>query len=207
MKCAKTGEVSFRWKRNGRPARVPLSTERSAPLGFTLIELILVMAILTIAVSLTAPSLSNFFRGRSLESEARRLLALTHQGQSRAVSEGVPMSLWIDAAQGAFGLEAEASFEPNDPKAVEIKLDKDMQVAPVNVGAQTSPINPLASSGSAAPVPASNHPNLPAIRFLPDGSFSDTSPQAVCLTGRDGASLWLVQGRTHLNYEIRNRIN
>src|SRR5207253_10956500 len=43
--------------------------------GFTLIELILVMTILTIAVSLTAPALANFFRGRTLDSEARRLLA------------------------------------------------------------------------------------------------------------------------------------
>src|SRR6185295_17984721 len=55
--------------------------------GFTLIELILVMAILTIAVSITAPALSNFFHGRTLDSEARRMLALTRQGQSRAVSE------------------------------------------------------------------------------------------------------------------------
>ena len=59
------------------------------------------MAILTITVSIAAPALSNFFRGRSLESEARRLLALTRQGQSRAVSEGVPMDLWVDMAKGA----------------------------------------------------------------------------------------------------------
>src|SRR5215813_10242713 len=58
--------------------------------AFTMIELILVMTILTIAVALTAPSLANFFRGRALESEARRLLALSRQGQNRAVSEGIP---------------------------------------------------------------------------------------------------------------------
>src|SRR6184192_239420 len=73
-----------------------------APLSaFTLIELILVMTILTIAISVTAPALANFFRGRSLDSEARRLLALTRQGQSRAVSEGLPMELWIDASHSA----------------------------------------------------------------------------------------------------------
>src|SRR5689334_15919462 len=54
--------------------------ESHAP-GFTLIELILVMAILTVAVSITAPALSNFFHGRTLDSEARRMLALTRQGQ------------------------------------------------------------------------------------------------------------------------------
>src|SRR5215467_5625288 len=82
--------------------------------AFTLIELILVMTVLTIAASITAPALANFFRGRSLDSEARRMLSLIRQGQSRAVSEGVPMELWIDAQQGAYGLEAEPSYEPND---------------------------------------------------------------------------------------------
>ena len=42
--------------------------------GFTLIELILVMALLTVVISLTAPRLSRFFHGRTLDSEARRLL-------------------------------------------------------------------------------------------------------------------------------------
>src|SRR5215470_18042481 len=96
--------------------------------GFTLIELILVMTILTIAVSVTAPALANFFRGRSLDSEARRLLALTHQGQSRAVSEGVPMELWVDTAQSKFGLVAEPSFEPQDPKAVDFAIDPGIKV-------------------------------------------------------------------------------
>src|ERR1700704_2983443 len=80
--------------------------------AFTLIELILVMTILAIAVSFTAPALANFFRGRSIEYEARRLLALTRHGQSRAVSEGLPMELWVDSSKGAYGLEAEPSYEP-----------------------------------------------------------------------------------------------
>src|SRR5689334_11548491 len=101
--------------------------------GFTLIELILVMAILTVAVSITAPALSNFFHGRTLDSEARRLLALTRQGQSRAISEGLPMELWVDAAQAQYGLEADASFEQNDPKSVSFNVDKDVQLQTLNV--------------------------------------------------------------------------
>src|SRR5262249_39482626 len=96
--------------------------------GFTLIELILVMTILTIAVSVTAPALANFFRGRSLDSEARRLLALTHQGQSRAVSEGLPMELWVDTKQSKVGLAAEPSFESQDPKAVDFDIDPGMKI-------------------------------------------------------------------------------
>ena len=39
--------------------------------AFTLIELILVMALLVIVMAVSAPALSNFFRGRTLDSEAR----------------------------------------------------------------------------------------------------------------------------------------
>src|SRR5690242_12890691 len=81
----------------GRPgARCRVVLRISA--AFTLIELILVMMILAIAVSFTAPALANFFHGRSLDYEARRLLSLTRQGQSRAVSEGVPVELWFDSS-------------------------------------------------------------------------------------------------------------
>jgi type II secretory pathway pseudopilin PulG len=47
--------------------------------------LLLVLALLAIVMSFAAPSLSAFFRGRTIESEARRLLSLTRYGQSRAV--------------------------------------------------------------------------------------------------------------------------
>jgi type II secretion system protein H len=172
--------------------------------GFTLIELILVMTILTIAVSLTAPALANFFRGRTLDSEARRLLALTRQGQSRAVSEGIPMELWVDAAQGKFGLEAEPSYDAKDPKGMEFTLDSDMRLEAVN---GSTPVAATTAGGASLTRLPSNHPGVPKIRFLPDGSISEISPQILRLTGRDGASIWLAQSRNRLSYEIRASIN
>ncbi|HEX4643983.1 MAG TPA: prepilin-type N-terminal cleavage/methylation domain-containing protein, partial [Verrucomicrobiae bacterium] len=85
--------------------------------AFTLIELILVMAVLTIAVALVTPILSRFFGGRSVDSEVSRFVALTRYGQSRAVSEGVPMMLWIDVRNGSYGLKQETGYTDNDPKA------------------------------------------------------------------------------------------
>src|SRR5690348_18504025 len=75
----------------------------SSPSAFTLIEMILVMALLVIAVSFVAPTLSGFFRGRTLTSEANQIISLMHQGQSRAVSGGVPMVLWFDTTQQKYG--------------------------------------------------------------------------------------------------------
>jgi prepilin-type N-terminal cleavage/methylation domain-containing protein len=192
-------------------ARPPLRSTRSvlriAP-GFTLIELILVMTILAIAVSFTAPALANFFRGRSLDYEARRLLALTRQGQSRAVSEGLPIELWFDAANSAYGLEAEPSYEAVDSKAISFALDSQMQIEfnDQSNGAHFGTLG-LGSSSTSGSSTRSNHPNLPKIRFLPDGSVADGSPQAVHLIGRDGMSMWLMLSRNRLNYEIRTRNN
>jgi prepilin-type N-terminal cleavage/methylation domain-containing protein len=170
--------------------------------GFTLIELILVMTILTIGIAITAPALANFFRGRTLDSEVRQLLALTRAAESRAASEGVPMDLWIDTSTGAFGLEAEPSYEPSDPKAQAFNLDSDIQVELTSL---TTPAAPSTQSGVNSRPVIKSHPNLPAIRFQPDGTISETSPQMVRLTGRDGISLWLVLSKNRSNYEVRNQ--
>jgi len=185
----------------GRRAALP-------PKAFTLIELILVMAILTIAVSITAPALANFFRGRTLDSEARRLLALTRQAQSRAVSEGVPVELWVDSKQSKVGMDSEPSYETTDPKGIELTLDSDMQLDTGNDPEMRQPNsnNMRSPMGSRNPGVAnqvlSHHPDLPRIRFMPDGSIAETSPQKLTLTGRDGFSISLKQARSGLNYEL-----
>ena len=189
--------------RSERAARVANAARRA----FTLIELILVMALLTVVISLTAPKLSRFFHGRTLDSEARRLLALTRSGQSRAVSEGMPMDLWVDANKGLFGLEAEPSYEASDPKAAEFTLDSGLQIEVVSKTVTTT-ANPLnrarRTSTASAPRVVLVHSDLPTIRFLPDGSISESSPQKLHLTSNDGGSLWLAQTRDGLNYEIRS---
>ena len=166
------------------------------------------MALLTVVISLTAPRLSRFFHGRTLDSEARRLLALTRSGQSRAVSEGMPMDLWVDAEQGTFGLEAEPSYETSDPKAVEFALDGGLQLEVVNkvVAAPVNTTMTRSRQASTASVARVNlvHANLPTIRFLPDGSVGEASPQLLHLTSGDGGSLYLTQARDGVSYEIRS---
>jgi type II secretion system protein H len=168
--------------------RVPTRfTEARHQRAFTLIELLLVMTVLVIAISVVTPALSGFFRGRTLDLEARQLLALMHAGQSRAVSEGLPVLLWVNAPQHAYGLAEETPARNGDPKALDFTLDDGLQLEAVN----------------AAPVPV-NGRSLPAIRFLPDGSVDDSSPVTLRLTSADGSALWLVQSAGHANYEIRN---
>lgn len=179
---------------------------RAGQRALTLVELLLVMTLLIVVISTAAPSLKNFFHGRTLDSEARRLLALTHAGQSRAVSEGVPVVLWLDVQKGCYGLEIESGFETSDPKAVEFTHDVGLQLEVVNSLAKPRSEVGAAGFGSGANRSGIKARNLPQIRFQPDGSFDETSPQAVRLTGGEGESVFVAQSRNRLNYEIRNQL-
>ncbi len=169
----------------GAPRRFCVAADHIGS-AFTFIELILVMALLVVMISVTAPMLSNFFRGRVLDSEACRLLALTRAGQSRAVSEGFPMLLWVDADTHAYGLEQETPPKDGDAKAQQFDLDESL----------------LLQASQSAPVSVHGK-NLPAIRFLPDGTIDETSPASLHIDGADGHTLWLLQNTNRLSYDIR----
>jgi len=170
------------------------------------------MALLTMTASITAPTLAKFFRGRTLDLEARRLLAMTRNGQNRAISEGIPIDLWVDPTGGTIGLDAEPSFEKEDPRAVQFDVDSGIRIDVVKrmvttttAGVKTNPLQPI-SKASVARVNLT-HPALATFRFLPDGTISETSPEKLRLTGRDGVSLWVALSKDKMSYEIRSTEN
>ncbi len=114
-----------------RVAPVSVITPSLEP-AFTLIELLLILAMLVIITSLAAPAVANFIRGRALDSEGRRLFALIHAGQSRAVSEGMPMVLWVNEKQNAYGLQAQTTGKNGDPDAEKLSLDSTLTIAVQN---------------------------------------------------------------------------
>ena len=174
--------------------------------GFTLIELLIVMTLLIVVLSVAAPSLAGFFRGRSLDSEAHRLLTMVRHGQSRAVFEGVPMLLWLDPKGRCYGLEEEAGYTERDEQAVEFTLDQEVAMEVADLGLKvlmSAPANRVVRLGAGPN--AAQHRNLPRIRFLPDGSFAESSPQIVRLQDREGASLCLILATNRLKYEIQSQ--
>ena len=190
-------------KLSGRESRVESRAQKTGAMGilcprpstldprrkaFTLVELLLVLALLVIITSMVAPAMSNFIRARAVDSEARRLFALMHAGQSRAVSEGLPMMLWVDEKKSAYGLTAETSSKGGDPKAENLTVDENVQIAVLNVGATA----------------LTTFQNLPAIRFLADGTIDENSPQTLRLTDAKGNALWLIEARNRMGYEIRD---
>jgi type II secretion system protein H len=171
---------------------------RRAQVAFTLIELILVMVLLAVMIAISAPSLSRFFRSRSLDSEARRFMALTRHAQSRAVSEGVPMVLWVETKQRTYGLNADKTFVPEDPKAEEFSMEESLEVeVRLSFEAQTAAqLSQFKNERQATS-------GLYTLRFNPDGFASATSPDTVIFRQAKIGELSVTQSRNRLSYEIQ----
>jgi len=166
--------------------------------AFTLIELILVMALLAIVLAIASPSLSRFFKSRSLDSEARRFMALTRAAQSRAVAEGVPMVLWLQPKERTYGLIADKSFLEEDPKAEQFTADESLEIEPrYSADANT------ASRANQFKNERLDTSGVFTLRFNPDGFVSASSPEIVVFRQKDDGELWVAQSRSGLSYEIQ----
>lgn len=75
--------------------------------GFTLLELILVMVILSTVLGMAAPSLSGFFGSRQTHDTAAQILALTQLARSQAISEGIVYRLNFDTNERTYWLTAQ----------------------------------------------------------------------------------------------------
>jgi hypothetical protein len=162
------------------------------------------------------------------------LVSLTHYGQSRAVSEGIPMMLWINPELGQYGLEAEYSFQNIDDHAVDYQLDPDLrfdiellsqsqqqqqQQRPGMQSSQTlSPQMLQVRAALAAQTASRFGKNAAVIRFTPDGFIDDSSPQNIWLRDQKGQqqsrsrmaidadSVWIMLSTNRLRYEIQTNI-
>ena len=174
--------------------------------AFTLVELILVMALLVMVVSIIGPRLSRFFAGRKVDLEVKRVVSLMHYGRSRAVSEGVPMMLWVDARKGAYGLEQEPGFTGGkDTNAVQFTVDDSLTidfdkrtVVPPPGNSQTGRILSGQVTQSAA--------KKPAIYFQPDGIINTAlSVSGISIRDANNPPVWIVPSTNQLNYEVQSQ--
>src|SRR5438046_5767513 len=163
--------------------------EMSHGRAFTLIELVLVMTMLLIVFSVALPSLKGFFRGRTLDSEARRFLSLTRYGQSRAVSEGVPMVLWIDTRRGAYGLQQQAGYTDGDSNAVAFVLNEDLRIE-IQLPAAAPAMGRLNQTVAGVG-------NVPMIRFTPDEFIGENSPERIGFRQGRNDAVWIVERTNH----------
>ena len=150
--------------------------------GFTLVELIIVMALLAVVTAIAVPSLSRSLRQRNLNDEASRLLALTEYARDEAVSQGVPMNVWIDPNAQRFGVEAKAGYDGDDARTREFALNPDIHFE----------IDRGATHGGV----------VDAMEFAPDGSAATSSIDALRLEDRFNAAVTLARTSDGWSYEI-----
>jgi len=181
------------------------SRDRRPAHAFTLVELILVMAVLVMVVSIIMPKLSGFFGTRAVDSEAKRFIALMHYGQAAAVADGVPMMLWVDSTHGAYGLEQEPGYATRDPKEEDNSLPDG-----IKIGTTRNTIKlPVANSQTGRIVTgqvSQGKNKLPAIYFSPDGDINYTrSVGAVSIQDANDPPIWIALNSSDMSYGIQNQ--
>lgn len=91
--------------------------------GFTLVELIIVMVMVTTIMAVTVPRLARFFQGQSIDEEVRRFMALLMFAKQEAINSAVPIDLYIDTNSGIYGIAATAGYTLDEDKKKEFQLD------------------------------------------------------------------------------------
>jgi len=158
-------------------------TERRA---FTLVELILVMALLTTIMAIALPSIARSFRQHNLEQEAARLLAVTEYGRDEAISEGVPMSVWVDPDNGLFGVDAAEGYVPGDVHRKQYALGMDIHFD-------------LAKTGKIEKT-ADGH--VEAALFAPDGGLDPSGVDSIRIVDRSDSAMAVARTADGWSYEI-----
>ena len=105
--------------------------------AFTLVELVLVMALLVVMLAVAAPSLGRSLRQRNLEQQSTRLLSLTEYARDEAASQGIPMLIWVDPDTRRFGVDTHVGYTANAVRTKEYILPEDLSFDPID-GAQPS---------------------------------------------------------------------
>jgi Tfp pilus assembly protein FimT len=146
-------------------------------------ELIIVMAILTVLLALAAPSLSSSLRAHNLEQAGAQLLALTEYGRDEAISQSVPMDVWLNPANGQYGVNPKAGF-PGDPaRNKQYTLNPDLQ---------------FDGTGSTTLGQVQN-----LAEFEPDGTLDPSSLPTIRIVDRSKAGVSMIETPDGYGYELQ----
>ncbi len=150
--------------------------------AFTLVELLIVMALLAIFMAISAPSLSRSLRQRKINDEANRFLALTEYARSEAISQGIPMVVWLNPTQQRYGVEAAAGFIGEESRARAFTTNSEVQFE--------------------VPDGAAKQGVIEVVRFQPDGAPELSAVDAIALADRFDASAYIARTQDGWGFEI-----
>jgi type II secretion system protein H len=149
--------------------------------AFTLLELVLVMALIALVVAIVAPSLGAFGAGRRTHYAARRMLAMAEFARTSAVTEGRPWRMNFDPGARAVWLTVQngSVFQPTSS----------------DLGERSE-----ASDGISLRTDLTANPEGTYVEFRPDGR---TDPVHVWISDRQGREIELAcQSPTEMFREL-----
>jgi type II secretion system protein H len=149
--------------------------------AFTLVELVLVLAILAWMAAFIAPALAKSSRQRALDQEGMRIIATMEYARNEAVSTGVAMAVYVDTQAQSFGMEPASESSGVDVHK-EFTLHPDLHFDAVEGGSS-------AKSGR-------------VITFTPEGVAATGSVDSIGITDRTGANVRIVRDSNAWGYEI-----
>ncbi|MBX3729524.1 MAG: GspH/FimT family pseudopilin [Candidatus Sumerlaeia bacterium] len=146
--------------------------------GFTLLELIVVLALLAVVAGVTTSNLAGFVRGRAADEECRRLVALLEYARSSAISRSARTTVWVELANGEYGITDEGTGGPNTTHQIADRLQ---------LGATD----------------ADNQPAEGRIEILvwPDGEYDARNPLEIAILEGDVATWRVRWNATRFRYE------
>lgn len=148
-----------------------------------MIEMILVMALLSAIFALASPSLSRFFKGRTILEEARRFLEVTRFAQAQAASLSVPLEVWHDPTERQYGISPLAGYQLDIKEALLLTYDETIHFNAIQNDARSV-------KGT-------------VILFLPDGTLDEESLYAVSVQqDEDDAIYYIVQNEYGTGFEL-----
>lgn len=149
---------------------------RSATLGFTLIELMVVIVLMGILTASIIPSMQGTLEAERLHAQSRRLVGAIELAYSRAVTLGQPHRLRLNTGENRFFLETRMQGPDGRPAFAPIpyapgaegQLDPRIAVRLVSSDAtlDPEPNGPPTESGEPATLPPVDRP----LTFYPDGT-------------------------------------
>jgi type II secretion system protein H len=168
------------------------------PRGFTLVELLIVLALISILTGLVVAEMRGTHEEALLRSSGRKLIGVLGWSASQAVTTGLSHTVLIDAARHRFAVRAAAAVSGENPRIVEEgALDERIQV---EVREPAREADPSEEAEEAPKVKEQTEgESMGEIRFHADGT---AEPREVSLRDRAGTTIVLlinpITGRVRL---------
>lgn len=169
--------------------------------GFTLVELVLVLALLAVIMGMAAPSLRGFAKGSRMRNTAESLAATARWARAQAIVQGKVYRLEIGSGQVPFTVSRQdgQEFVSVSPPGIGVKELPD-GVTITLLGADGSNFQSRhAISVSSQSTAGSAGGSQPAVYFLPTGR---TDPAMFRLEGTNGSKMDVVCLTPSENFQV-----